>query len=83
MSVVSITPAVRVISEEGLLQSDIIYKLGDNVKIEDGEHRIFKGILLYLKMSTNRVDNDVLIIDIGGENIEIPVISIIKMNKVV
>ena len=83
MSVVSITPAVRVISEEGLLQSDIIYKLGDNVKIEDNEHRRFKGILLYMKMSTNRVDNDVLIIDIGGETIEIPVISIIKMNKVV
>ena len=71
MEITSITPAIRIISENNMSGCEIYISFGDNIKITDIENRVFTGIFLYMDLSKNEEECDSIALEIGNENINI------------
>lgn len=77
MEIASITPAIRIIKEDG---SVAYVPLGENIRVTDIEGRVFTGIFLYMELIKN--EDDAIVLVIGNENIKIPCSDIIHIEKV-
>jgi hypothetical protein len=70
MEITSITPAVKIIKEQGMMGCDIYIALGDKVSITDFDGNKFEGIFLFMDLGKDVEEDDSIVLDVNGKNVE-------------
>lgn len=71
MEITSITPAMKIIKESNMAGGNMYIVFGENIRVTDIEGRVFTGIFLYMELGKGEEEDDLIVLDIGCENVEI------------
>jgi hypothetical protein len=70
MEITSITPAIKIIKEQGMIGCDQYIALGDNVRITDFDGNKSEGRFLFMDLGKDVEEDDCIILDVDGKNVE-------------
>jgi hypothetical protein len=75
MEITSIMPAIKVTKENNMMGSEEYFSLGSGIKVTDLEGEEFIGVLICMDLAEGEED-DILLLDVAGENVEIQCVNI-------
>lgn len=78
MEITSIIPAIKVTKENNMMGSDEYFSLGSRVKIIDLDGKVYIGTFICMDLAEGEED-DIILLDIDGENAEIRCIDILDI----
>lgn len=70
MEITSITPAIKIVKENNMSGCDIYIALGDKIRIKDFDGNKFEGRFLFMELGKDVEEDDVVILDVDGKNVE-------------
>jgi hypothetical protein len=70
MEITSITPAAKIIKEQGMMGCDLYIALGDKVRIADLDGNKIEGRFLFMDLGKDVEEDDSIVLDVDGKNVE-------------
>lgn len=81
MTVTSITPAIKVVKESGMMGCDMYIAYGDKIRVTDIEGNEFVGEFLYMELGTDEEEDDALILDVDGKNVAVQSSWVVELEE--